>query len=84
MADVAQLKRSKGEPPARTEAPRNTDNPPRDKAKEKPVALQVNVPPDLADAFARAAGDRFGFKKGSKSLFFIELFEAYQDGRKLD
>ena len=84
MANVAQLKRTgKGEPPARTEAPKNVANPPRDKPElaEKPVALQLKVPEAVAEAFAKAAGDKLGYKKGSKSQFFIELFEAYQDGR---
>lgn len=84
MANVAQLKRmGKGEPPARSEAPKNTANPPRDKSEivEKPVALQLKVPEAVAEAFAKAAGDKLGYKKGSKSLFFIELFEAYQAGK---
>lgn len=80
MANVTSLKRGKGEPPAREAAPANTAKAPRDKT-EKMVAVQLKVPEEVAEAFAKAAGDRLGYKKGSKSLFFIELFEAYQRGK---
>lgn len=78
MADLAQLKRgiTKGEPPARNTAPRNLDKAPRDK-EEPVVALQLKIPQSVADAFSKAAAEKHGYKKGSKSLFFMDLIRDH-------
>jgi hypothetical protein len=78
MADISKLTRGKGAPPALVEAPRNTDRPTRDKTEDtKP--LQFRVPASVFEAFSRAAGETFGFKKGAKTDLFLKMWEAYQE-----
>lgn len=82
MADISTLKAlkpsAKGEPPARAEAPRNTQNAPREK-KEANKPLQVQVPESLFEAFGEEAGREFGFTHGAKSRLFIRMWEVYRE-----
>ncbi|MBO0906291.1 hypothetical protein [Jiella sonneratiae] len=81
MADITALKsKGKGQPPARSEAPANTKNLPRDKAvKNRP--LQVQVPEDVFLAFSAEAGQQFDFQHGAKSQLFLRMWEAYQNAK---
>ena len=76
MANIAALK-GKGMPPARKEAPGNTQKPPREKT-EDTQALQLKVPLSIYEAFSEEAGKRHGFKKGAKTLLFLEMWAQFQ------
>ena len=81
MANVAKLKPGnvgKGTPPA----PDVTNSNLRIPAREKPVRkakIEFSVPEHILDDFAKEAGERFGFKKGSKSDLFIAMWNEYQE-----
>lgn len=84
MADISTLKAlkpsGKGEPPARAEAPGNTQNAPREK-KEAVKPLQVQVPESLFEEFGEEAGRTFGFTRGAKSRLFLQMWELYRSGK---
>ena len=80
MANVAKLKakpknQSKGEPPKATN--RNLEQVARESPAKK-GKIEFSVPFDVLDEFAQAAGQRFGFKKGSKSDLFLAMWEEYK------
>lgn len=81
MVDVAKLKArsgGKGTPPAPDVTNSNLKTP----AREKPVRkakIEFSVPEHILDDFAKEAGERFGFKKGSKSDLFIAMWNEYQE-----
>ena len=80
MANIAALKKGKGEPPTRAEAPANTRKPPRDKpVRNKP--LQVQVPEDVFRAFSAEAAEEFDFQHGAKSQLFLRMWHAYAKER---
>lgn len=82
MASVTKLKaksknQSKGEPPS----PAVTNGNLKEASRESPAKkrkIEFSVPADLLDEFAQAAGQRFGFKKGSKSDLFLAMWEDYK------
>lgn len=73
---TVEAKREKGSPPSETND--NLNKPPRE-APVKKTKIEFSVPEHLAHAFSQEAGDRFGFKKGSKSDLFIAMWQEYQD-----
>lgn len=80
MIDVAKLKRrsaGKGTPPAPDVTNSNLRTPARDKPVKK-AKIEFSVPEHILDDFAREAGERFGFKKGSKSELFIAMWHEYK------
>ena len=79
MANITALK-GKGTPPARQDAPGNTQKPARGKA-EPTQALQLKIPMAVYEAFSEEAGRRHGFKKGSKVQLFLEMWQQFQQGR---
>lgn len=76
MANITALK-GKGTPPPRKDAPGNTQKAPREKAEET-QALQLKIPQSVYEAFSEEAGRRHGFKKGAKTLLFLEMWERLQ------
>lgn len=92
MADVNKLKShaDKGAPPpvqaketkARrtppTETNTNLKQPPRE-GKVKKTKIEFSVPEAMANEFSQEAGQRFGFKKGSKSDLFIAMWQEYAE-----
>lgn len=80
MADLSKLKgkAGKGAPPAPEVTNANLKKPPRE-AKVPKAKIEFSVPEHVAQDFSKAAGQRFGFKKGSKSALFIALWEEYQN-----
>ncbi len=75
MTNTKALK--KGLPPSRQEQTNVIEaNPRRTEGKNKP--LQVMVLPEVFDAFSTQAGQRFGFIKGAKSQFFLDIWHKYQ------
>ena len=76
MANITALK-GKGTPPPRKEAPGNTEKTPRGK-EEETQALQLKIPMSVYEAFSQEAGKRHGFKKGAKTLLFLEMWEQFQ------
>ncbi len=80
MADVAKLRprrAAKGMPPPPEVTNPNLSTPPRDKPAKK-AKIEFSVPAHVLDDFAREAGERFGFKKGSKSDLFIAMWNEYK------
>ena len=82
MANVTKLKaksknQSKGEPPAPVVTNGNLREPSREGSTKK-RKIEFSGPADLLDEFAQAAGQRFGFKKGSKSDLFLAMWEDYK------
>ena len=91
MADLTKLKPAdKGAPPTvetksgkeksapPTETNDNLNKPPREDPVKK-TKIEFSVPEAMANAFSQEAGQRFGFKKGSKSDLFIAMWQEYQD-----
>ena len=91
MADITKLKpkaSDKGAPPP-TELGDGKGRPPMETNENlsaqprevlvKKTKMEFSVPADMADAFSLAAGQRFGFKKGSKSELFIAMWKEYKD-----
>ena len=79
MADLSKLKTKssgKGTPPAPTVTNANLKVTPRE-TKVKKAKIEFSVPEHLLQDFAQEAGQRFGFKKGSKSELFIAIWEEY-------
>ncbi|WP_413151806.1 hypothetical protein [Amaricoccus sp. W119] len=75
MANTSLLK--KGAPPPREKAPNIIQADPRpSEARNKP--LQVQVPPEVFEAFSARAGEEFGFSKGAKSQLFLTMWEVYR------
>ena len=80
MADLARLKPGrarKGTPPPADATNSNLARPPRDKPARK-AKIEFSVPEYILDDFAKEAGERFGFRKGSKSDLFIAMWNEYQ------
>ena len=80
MVSVEKLKSrhaGKGTPPAPDVTNSNLRTPPRDKPVRK-AKIEFSVPEHILDDFAREAGARFGFRKGSKSDLFIAMWNEYQ------
>ena len=92
MAELGKLKRraDKGAPPAPDNSPtrkgappppertnENLNKPPRGARRSK-GKIEFSVPKELLEEFALEAGRRFGFKKGSKSVLFIAMWEEYK------
>ena len=80
MADLARLRPGrarKGTPPAADVTNSNLTRPPRDKPARK-AKIEFSVPEYILDDFAKEAGERFGFRKGSKSDLFIAMWDEYQ------
>ncbi len=75
---VIEVKDSKGKPPPPSETNDNLNKPPRE-APVKKTKIEFSVPEHMATEFSQEAGNRFGFKKGSKSDLFIAMFQEYQD-----
>ncbi len=81
MVDVAKLKprrTGKGTPPTPDVTNSNLKTPPREKPTKK-AKIEFSVPEHILDDFAKEAGERFGFKKGSKSDLFIAMWSEYQE-----
>ena len=81
MVNVAKLKPTsagKGTPPAPDVTNSNLQTPPREKPPRK-AKIEFSVPEYILDDFAKEAGERFGFKKGSKSDLFIAIWNEYQE-----
>lgn len=77
MAKVSALKTGKANgPPTADAAPGNLDNPPREKTEPK-GRLELKIPISMIESFEAEAAKRFGFKKGSKSLMFEELWRSF-------
>ncbi len=80
MASITKLKKKvaqKGTPPS----PNTTNTNLRKPAREKPIKkgkIEFSVPEYMLDEFSKEAGERFGFKKGSKSDLFISMWEEYK------
>ena len=55
----------------------NLRTPPHEKPAKK-TKIEFSIPEHLLDDFAKEAGERFGFKKGSKSDLFIAMWNEYQ------
>jgi len=72
-----EAKRDKGRPPP-SETNDNLNDPPRE-APVKKIKIEFSVPEHMAQDFSQEAGQRFGFKKGSKSDLFIAMWQEYQD-----
>ena len=82
MADLTKLKpkAGKGTPPAPEVTNTNLKEPPREApTKVKKTKIEFSVPEHVAAEFSQEAGQRFGFKKGSKSDMFLAMFQEYQD-----
>ena len=79
MADIAKLKPAagKGTPPAPEVTNTNLKTSPREKP-EKKGKIEFSVPENILDEFAQEAGNRFGFRKGSKSDLFIAMWDEYK------
>lgn len=82
MANIAKLKsksknQNKGTPPKPEVTNGNLKTSPRESSAKK-GKIEFSVPADLLDEFAQAAGQRFGFKKGSKSDLFLAMWEEYK------
>ena len=75
MADTTKLK--KGAPPQRHETVSilATDAP-SDNSRKK--ALQFVVPENVFEEFSLAAGQQFGFAKGSKSKLFLAMWQNHK------
>ena len=69
-------KGDKGIPPSETND--NLTKPSRETPAKK-TKIEFSVPESVANAFSQEAGQRFGFKKGSKSDLFIAMFQEYVD-----
>lgn len=82
MANIAKLKpkTGKGTPPAPENTNNNLQTQPREKSEKKTV-MQFSIPEIIQSEFSTEAGQRFGFKKGSKSDLFIAMWEAYKNER---
>ena len=91
MADITKLKpkaSDKGAPP-QLEVRVGKGRPPKDTndnlsalpraSPAKKIKIEFSVPEDIANAFSLAAGQRFGFKKGSKSELFIAMWNEHQE-----
>ena len=93
MADIAKLKSTankgtpppvelptaaKGAPPPVKKTNDNLDAQPREKPVKK-GKIEFSVPEIMLDDFAQEAGQRFGFKKGSKSDLFIAMWNEYKN-----
>ncbi len=81
MINVAKLKPksvSKGTPPTPDVTNSNLTIPPREKPVRK-AKIEFSVPEYILDDFAKEAGARFGFRKGSKSDLFIAMWNEYQE-----
>lgn len=81
MTNLAKLQSKrvqKGTPPAVDVTNSNLTRPPRDKPGKK-AKIEFSVPEYILDDFAKEAGERFGFKKGSKSDLFIAMWDEYKD-----
>lgn len=78
MAKVSALKTGKASgPPPADAAPNNLDRPARDKTETK-GKIEFSVPEWLIEDFSAEAARRFGFKKGSKSQMFMQLWDEYK------
>ena len=73
-----ETKAGKGRPPPPNETNDNLNDPPRE-APVKKTKIEFSVPEAMANAFSQEAGQRFGFKKGSKSDLFIAMWQEYQE-----
>ena len=73
---IVDPKRDKGKPPSETND--NLNKPSRETLVKK-TKIEFSVPESLANEFSQEAGQRFGFKKGSKSDLFIAMFQEYVD-----
>lgn len=78
MADLTKLKAGKGRPPAPEITNANLKKPPRE-GHVKKTKIEFSVPEHMVQEFSQEAGQRFGFKKGSKSDLFIAMWQEYQD-----
>lgn len=81
MASVAKLKPgggAKGTPPAPEVTNSNLKTSPREKPERK-AKIEFSVPEHILDDFAKEAGERFGFRKGSKSDLFIAMWNEYKE-----
>ena len=79
MTDVTKLKpkaAAKGTPPAPEITNTNLKSSPREKPVKK-GKIEFSVPEHILDEFSKEAGERFGFKKGSKSDLFVAMFDEY-------
>ena len=47
-------------------------------SKDKKKPLQVMISQELFEEFSIFAGQNFGFKKGTKSKLFLEIWRAYK------
>jgi len=78
MAKVSALRTGKqAGPPPLEAAPKNLDQPARDKAERK-GKIEFSVPESMIEEFSSEAARRFGFRKGSKSQMFVALWEEYK------
>ena len=73
-----ETKDAKGKPPPPSETNDNLTKPPRE-APVKKTKIEFSVPEHMANDFSQEAGQRFGFKKGSKSDLFIAMWQEYVD-----
>lgn len=82
MVNITKLKHKlgKGIPPAPGETNNNLQVPAREKLEKKTV-LQFSIPETIQREFSSEAGQRFGFKKGSKSDLFVAMWEAYKKNK---
>lgn len=82
MANISKLKpkAGKGTPPPPEKTNNNLQTPPREKTEQKTV-MQFSIPETIQKEFSTEAGQRFGFKKGSKSDLFIAMWEAYKNNK---
>ena len=72
-----QLRTGKGQSPPVEKTNENLAAQPREKPLKK-GKIEFSVPEVMLDDFAKEAGQRFGFKKGSKSDLFIAMWEEYK------
>ena len=77
MANFKSLKKGadKGAPPPATRITENLRKPPREK--EEKGKIEFSVPRSVIEDFSQEAAERCGFKKGSKSDFFMLMWEEY-------
>ena len=66
------------DPPKPGEGTSNLDGPPRNHENEAKVSMDFKVPESVQIEFSREAGEVIGFKKGAKSLFFLEIWNHWK------
>ena len=66
------------EPPQPGEGTGNLDTPPRSLENEPKVSMDFKVGESVQKDFSREAGEMFGYKKGAKSLLFLEIWNHWQ------